>query len=113
MLTLVQFGLLCGVVYAGAHTLIKQRSKPKALWLVPANGLPKSSLLPLLSRVYIIRCWKERTSQQSQGVMRYVLEIPATGQRCGYMSAEGLLETLARELTQAQETDADMHKLIA
>ena len=35
--------------------------------------------------------------------MRYALDVPATGQRCGFTSAEALLDTLSMELTGTQE----------
>jgi len=111
VLPFIQVSLFCGVCYLGVQALMKHRARPKALWLMSANGLTKRGCWS--SRVYIIRCWKERTQQDDQNAMRYSLENPTTGQRCGYMSAERLLETLAMELTGAQETDAVPHPFVA
>lgn len=111
MLPFIQVSLLCGMCYVGLQALMKHRATPKALWLMSANRCTTRGCWS--SRVYIIRCWKERTQPDAQPALRYSLENPTTGQRCGYISADRLLETLAMELTGTQETDAGQLTFVA
>ncbi|MDH3602588.1 MAG: hypothetical protein OEU26_23490, partial [Candidatus Tectomicrobia bacterium] len=62
------------------------------------QGVPaKTSFFPG-TRIYIVRAWKEQARKDNQTVTRYALEIPGTGQRWGYASAESLLDSLSMKL---------------
>lgn len=37
-------------------------------------------------RVFIVRCWVEETPVEGQAVVRYTLDVPATGDRCGFIT---------------------------
>ena len=101
---LVNALLVCVLCGAGFSTLTRWRTTAKKLWLVKTESPPSTVRVPLFTRVYIVRCWQEHTRRDDEIVVRYALDIPATGQRCGYTSAEALLDTLSMELTGTQET---------
>src|SRR5574341_908747 len=103
MIALVNVILICGVFCVGVQTLVNRSPKKKNLWLVKSRSPIQKVYLPVSTRIYIIRCWKERTWRGNKSVMRYTLEDPASGQRCGYTTAEALLQALSMELTSAQE----------
>jgi len=103
MISLVNTVLVCGIFYVGIYTLV-HRPKKKNLWLAkPGSPTPKV-FLPFSTRIYIIRCWTERTRRGRESVVRYTLEDPALGRRYGYTTPEALLKTLSMELTGAPET---------
>ena len=104
MLSLVNAVLVCGIFYVGIYTVVNRSPKKKNLWLVKPGSPTQKVFLPFSTRIYIIRCWKERTQRGRESVMRYTLEDPASGRRYGYTTPEALLQTLAVELTSAQET---------
>jgi hypothetical protein len=56
---------------------------------------------PTCYRGFIVRFWKEQAADPKQDVARFTLEIPATGQRLGFLSLEVLLEALRREISSA------------
>lgn len=62
---------------------------------------------PTCYRGFIVRFWKEQATDPQQDVARFTLEIPATGQRLGFLSLEVLLEALRREITLAHATDQE------
>ena len=104
MIPLVDFMLLCGVCYVGMQAFGKRSAKKNASWLVqPVRSPAPPGRLPFSTRLYIIRCWNERTRQGNPDVMRYTLEDPASGRRYGYSTAEALIHTLLLELTNAPE----------
>ena len=103
MISLVDVILVCGAFYVGIQTLVNRSSKKKNLWLAKPGSPIQKVCLPFSTRIYIIRCWKERTWQGHESVMRYALEDPASGRRYGYTTAETLLKTLSMELTSTQE----------
>ena len=103
MISLVNTILACGIFYVGMHSLVSRSAKKKNLWLAKPGSSTQKVFLPFSTRIYIIRCWKERTQRGRESVMRYTLEDPASGRRYGYTTPEALLQTLAAELTSTQE----------
>ncbi|MBP7998199.1 MAG: hypothetical protein KA314_02275 [Chloroflexi bacterium] len=55
---------------------------------------PQNSLADLY-RVFIIRCWNEADPHHPS---RYLLEIPRTGERYGFVTAEQLIGALRPQL---------------
>lgn len=102
MISLVNAILVCGIFYVGVHTLVNRSPKKKNIWLAKPGSPAQKVFLPFSTRIYIIRCWKERTQRGRESVIRYTLEDPASGRRCGYTTPEALLQTLSMELTSAQ-----------
>lgn len=102
MISLVNVIVVCGVFYVGAYSLVNRSPKKKNIWLAKPGSPAQKVFLPFSTRIYIIRCWKERTQRGREGVVRYTLEDPASGRRCGYTTPEALLKTLSMELTSAQ-----------
>ena len=103
MTPLVGVFLVCGAFYAGAQTIGKRRSRQKALWLKPPDGQAQRASFRFSTRVYIVRCWEEQAQRDDQRVTRYSLEVPTDGLRCGYTSAEALLQALSMQLTSTHE----------
>lgn len=101
MISLVNTLLVCGIFYVGAHSLINRSPKKKNIWLAKPGSPTQKVFLPFSTRIYIIRCWKERTQRGRESVMRYTLEDPASGRRRGYTTPEALLHTLSVELASA------------
>ena len=93
--------ILCG---AGFRTLTRWRITAKKPWLSKTESPTNTVHVPLFTRVYIVRCWQEHTRRDDETVVRYALDVLATGQRCGFTSAEALLDTLAMELAGTPET---------
>jgi hypothetical protein len=96
--------VLCGV---GFRVMTRWRTTAKKPWFAKIESPTNTVRGPFFTRVYIVRCWREHTRRDEETVMRYALDVPATGQRCGFTSAEALLDTLSMELTGAQE--AQLH----
>ena len=103
MVPLVDALLVCVLCGAGFGVLTRWRTTAKKPWFAKTESPTNAVRVPLFTRVYIVRCWQERTKRDDETVMRYALDIPATGQRCGFTSAEALLDTLSMELTGMQE----------
>ena len=99
MISLVNAILVCGIFYVGVHSLVNRSPKKKNIWLAKPGSPTQKVFLPFSTRIYIIRCWKERSQRGRASVMRYTLEDPASGRRCGYTTPEALLQTLSMELT--------------
>ena len=91
---------MCGV---GFCTLVRRRTTAKKLWFARPDNPVQKVRVPLFTYVYVVRCWQEHTPPGHEIVMRYALDIPATGQRRGFTSIEALLDTLSLELTNVQE----------
>ena len=102
MISLVNTILVCGIFYVGMHTLVNRSPKKKNIWLAKPGSPTQKVFLPFSTRIYIIRCWKERRQRGHESVIRYTLEDPASGRRRGYTTPEALLKTLSMELTSAQ-----------
>ena len=51
-------------------------------------------------RVYIVRCWENQDTATDVS-SRFVLEIPGTGERYGFTSADMLLRALKNQLDTA------------
>lgn len=58
---------------------------------------------PRAYRVYIVRCWEEQVSDLHEVVMRFSLDIPTTGERCGFTEQDELLDALRAELSNARD----------
>lgn len=54
--------------------------------------------------VYIIRVWCEQSTSQGQPIVRFMLEVPGTERRHGFVSATSLLEALGDELAPIGES---------
>ena len=65
----------------------------------------------LAYRVFIVRSWKEKVAPDDRIVMRYKLEVPATGDGYIFSSPHTLLDELDARLTDmARPTqDAESH----
>jgi len=100
---LVDALLVCVLCGAGFGALTRWRTTAKKLWLAKTESPTNTVRVPLFTRVYIVRCWQEHTRRDDETVVRYALDVLATGQRCGFTSAEALLDTLSLELTGTQE----------
>jgi hypothetical protein len=96
--------LVCVLCGAGFGTWTRWRITAKKPWLAKTENPTNTVRVPLFTRVYIVRCWQEHTRRDDETVVRYALDVLATGQRCGFTSAEALLDTLSMELTGTQET---------
>lgn len=57
----------------------------------------------LFYRVFIVRWWAEPTEQAGQDISRFILEVPTTGERHGFISQEDLLCALQTELIAARD----------
>jgi len=57
---------------------------------------------PVRNCTLIIRSQAEYSAATQAVVMRYILETPATGERCGFTDAETLLAILRAELDEFQ-----------
>ena len=55
-----------------------------------------------LYRSYVIRCWQE-VDDQHKSSWRFVLEVPATGDRQGFTNLPQLTTALAETLEQADK----------
>lgn len=53
---------------------------------------------PAPYKVFVIRCWKEQSSQTNATILRFTLEIPSTGQRFGFTSQAELMKALESRL---------------
>lgn len=95
--------LVCILCSAGFRTWTRWRITAKKPWLTQTENPTNTVHVPLFTRVYIVRCWQEHTRQDDETLMRYALDILATGQRCGFTSAEALLDTLSIELARTPE----------
>jgi len=100
---LVDALLVCVLCGAGFRTWSRWRTMVKKPWFAKTESPTNTVRVPLFTRVYIVRCWQERTRRDDETVVRYALDIHATGQRCGFTSAEALLDALSMELTGTQE----------
>ena len=98
MIFWVNLCLVGGVAYLGIQTLSKRKTKNKKGGLVQSDRPADKQLLPLSTRAYIVRVWKEQNQRNEQPVTRYALTVPSTGLRSGFSSSEALLETLSKEL---------------
>jgi len=115
--------LACGVILCMGLFVQKRRAEVKSSWLLENGGrgdlsVTKTGLKdksPAMSealltddlahqvhsqvnfdfyRVIIIREWKEQSAQPEAKTQRFVLEIPATGERFGFVSAEAMQKAL-------------------
>lgn len=58
-------------------------------------------------RVYIVRCWEEQASGlYKEPISRFSLDIPTTGERCGFVNQDALLEALRQELHDAKKMES-------
>lgn len=103
MVTLANVLLVCVLCGVGLRTFVKRRTTAKKQWFTERAYPAPKIRVPLFTHVYVVRSWQERTTQGREIVMRYALDIPATGQRRGFTESEALLDTLSTELTRAQE----------
>ena len=61
-------------------------------------------------RVFIVRCWEDQDAADMPS--RFVLEIPRTGERYGFTSADTLLHALKNQLDTAPPSlDFEGHTL--
>ena len=95
--------VLCGV---GLCTFGKRRTVAKKPWITERGNAAPKGPVPLFTRVYVVRSWQEQTIRGREIVMRYALDIAATGERRGFTRSEALLDTLSTELTRAQEAQS-------
>jgi hypothetical protein len=102
VMALVNALLICVLCGVGLRTFAKRRKTAKKQWFAKLDSPSKKVRVPFFTRVYVVRCWQEHTRRDHEIVMRYALDSPTTGQRCGFTSAEALLDTLSVELTSAQ-----------
>ena len=54
---------------------------------------------PYFYQVVIVRAWNEQSEQSKGKTQRFVLEIPATGERYGFTSADAMQKALNSILT--------------
>ena len=54
-------------------------------------------------RIFIVRCWAEETPDDAVKVVRYSLDVAATGERLGFVDAKELLEALEAELIHIEQ----------
>jgi len=64
-------------------------------------------------RVYIVRFWQEETTTRGQSTARFVLDVPSTGQRYGFVDREELLNALRAELFATHHHSAATHNVDA
>lgn len=57
----------------------------------------------LRNRTYILRSQVEYNTETRTAALRCILEIPATGERYGFASMDGLLAALRSHLSEIQE----------
>jgi len=63
----------------------------------------------LIARSYWLKCWRENASGEGEGVWRFSLEDPRTGERVGFASLRALttfLESRTRMWSTPGESDA-------
>jgi len=102
VVALVNALLVCTLCGVGWRTFTKHRKARQ--WFTMLASPAKQVRVPFYTRVYVIRCWQEHTTPDHERVIRYALDIPATGQRRGFTSTAALLDTLATELPSVSET---------
>ena len=60
-------------------------------------------------QTYIVRCWQTGIEENGQLILRFTLDVPATGQRFGFTSLEALTEALGK----VKMSSSQIEKLVA
>jgi hypothetical protein len=64
--------VLCGV---GLRTFVKRRTTAKKQWFTELGNPAQRVRVPFFTRVYVVRCRQEQTTQGHKIVSRYALHI--------------------------------------
>jgi hypothetical protein len=98
---LVDALLVCVLCGAGFGALTRWRTTAKKPWFVKTESPTNTVRVPLFTRVYIVRCWQERTRRDDATVMRYALtSLPPAN--VVVLQAPKRCYTLSMELTGMQ-----------
>lgn len=68
------------------------------VWFAFACYSVSMKVNPVINSMFILRSQAEYSTTAEMVVLRYILERPATGQRCGFTDIDALLAALRSEL---------------